>query len=97
MWMDVGPYGSSGHAHCSKNAVNIRASGAMLLVDSGRFQYNGQGLSEQLNRQYERTTTAHNTLTFDGKQQAAAPAVANGPVANGTATSTSFLPSLDHS
>ena len=25
MWMDVGPYGSSGHAHASKNAINLRA------------------------------------------------------------------------
>lgn len=38
IWMDVGPYGSSGHAHASKNAINIRAFQTMLLVDSGRFQ-----------------------------------------------------------
>ena len=82
MWMDVGPYGSSGHAHASKNAINLRAWGTMLLVDSGRFQYNGQGLSEQLNRQYERTTTAHNTLTFDSKQQQYQPALAKAPVEN---------------
>ena len=67
MWIDVGSeYGSSGHAHCSKNAINLRAYGSMLLVDSGRFQYNGAGFSEQLNRQYERTTrlqpTARNPL-----------------------------------
>ena len=54
----------------------------MLLVDSGRFQYNGQGLSEQLNREYERTTTAHNSLTFDNKQQQTAPAVATTPAPN---------------
>jgi hypothetical protein len=53
IWMDVGTtYGSSGHAHASKNAVNLRAWNTLLLVDSGRFQYNGHGLSEQLNRQY---------------------------------------------
>ena len=82
MWKDVGPYGSSGHAHCSKLAINLRAYGSMLLVDSGRFQYNGEGLSETLNREYERTTSAHNTLIFDGKQQAASPAVAASPIAN---------------
>jgi hypothetical protein len=83
LWMDVGnAYGSSGHAHASKNAINLRAYGDMLLVDSGRFQYNGAGLSEQLNREYERTTTAHNTLTFDSCQQAYQPAVAKAPVAN---------------
>ena len=83
VWMDVGnAYGSSGHAHASKNAINLRAWGDMLLVDSGRFQYNGAGLSEQLNREYERTTTAHNTLTFDSCQQAYQPAVATAPVGN---------------
>eukprot|EP00947_MAST-08B_sp_MAST-8B-sp1_P002226 g2226.t1 len=83
LWVDTGTaYGSSGHAHASKNAVNLRAGGAMLLVDSGRFQYNGRGLSEQLNREYERTTTAHNTLTFDGCQQAYAPARATEPARN---------------
>jgi hypothetical protein len=80
--MDVGPYGSSSHAHASKNAINLRAWGTMLLVDSGRFQYNGAGLSEQLNREYERTTTAHNTLTFDGCQQQYQPALAKTPVSN---------------
>jgi hypothetical protein len=83
MWMDVGnAYGSSGHAHASKNAINLRYNNTMLLVDSGRFQYNGAGLSEQLNRNYERTTTAHNTLTFDGCQQAYEPAKAGKAVAN---------------
>eukprot|EP01050_Picozoa_sp_SAG11_P007224 SAG11_NODE_594_length_8302_cov_1.386810_4_plen_101_part_00 len=42
--------GSSGHAHASKNALNLRFNNTMLLVDSGRFQYNGAGLSELLNR-----------------------------------------------
>ena len=64
----------------------------MLLVDSGRFQYNGAGLSETLNREYERTTTAHNSLTFDGCEQAYAPAIASAPVAN---TSWSFSAARD--
>ena len=82
-WFDVGPeYGSSGHAHRSKLAVNLRAWGSMLLVDSGRFQYNGQGLSEQLNREYERTTSAHNTLTFDGRQQSSNLARVTSPTPN---------------
>ena len=85
MWFDTGnTYGSSGHAHCSKNAINLRVNGTMLLVDSGRFQYNGQGLSEKLNREYERTTTAHNSLTFDGKEQASEPHVATTPAPNST-------------
>ena len=34
------------------------------------------------NRNYERTTTAHNTLTFDGCQQAYEPATAKAAVAD---------------
>ena len=70
--------------HASKNAINLRAWNTMLLVDSGRFQYNGVGLSRELNREYERTTTAHNTLTFDGCQQQYQPALAKAPASNST-------------
>ena len=38
-WFDVGPYGSSGHAHRDKLTLNVHARGAMLLIDSGRFAY----------------------------------------------------------
>jgi hypothetical protein len=54
-------YGSSGHAHMSKLMLNVRAHKTMLLVDSGRFSYNGEGISVTLNREYERETHAHNT------------------------------------
>jgi len=36
-WFDVGPFGSSGHAHRDKLHISMRAFGAHLLVDSGRF------------------------------------------------------------
>lgn len=38
-WFDVGPFGSSGHAHRDKLHLSMRAFGAHLLVDSGRFTY----------------------------------------------------------
>ena len=46
-FFDVGPYGSSGHAHRDKLHLNIRAFGNQLLTDSGRFAYNGKGASEE--------------------------------------------------
>ena len=47
-FFDVGPYGSSGHAHRDKLTFNLRAFGSMLLVDSGRFAYNGNSFSHSL-------------------------------------------------
>lgn len=75
-WFDFGKaYGSSGHAHRAKLSLTLRRNGTMLLVDSGRFAYQGTGLPVTLNREYERTTHAHNTLTLDGKEQLASPAL----------------------
>ena len=79
-WFDVGPYGSSGHAHRDKLGLNLHAKGAMLLVDSGRFAYAGTDLSATLHRLYGPNTTAHNTLTFDGADQLPLPALADAPV-----------------
>mmetsp|Transcript_1362 Transcript_1362/g.4443 ORF Transcript_1362/g.4443 Transcript_1362/m.4443 type:complete len:757 (-) Transcript_1362:115-2385(-) len=80
-WFDFGKaYGSSGHAHRAKLSLTLRRYGTMLLVDSGRFSYNGVGLSVTLNREYERMTHAHNTLTIDGKEQQAAPQLTTVPV-----------------
>eukprot|EP00048_Salpingoeca_helianthica_P017965 m.239961 g.239961 ORF g.239961 m.239961 type:complete len:694 (+) comp22943_c0_seq1:21-2102(+) len=83
---DVGPYGSSGHAHRDKLHLNIRAYSSMLLVDSGRFTYQGDG--SIYHSQYATFTRAHNTFTIDGCDQSAAPAVAVKPVSNSTWTIT---------
>lgn len=81
-FFDIGPYGSSGHAHRDKLHINVRANGSQLLVDSGRFAYNGANAT--WHAQYAPTTRAHNTLTLDGLNQQASPAVASAPVANST-------------
>lgn len=81
-YFDVGPYGSSGHAHRDKLHLNIRAYNSLLLVDSGRFAYNGDGAI--YHRDYAPTTRAHNTLTLDNCDQQADPALAPAPVANNT-------------
>jgi len=79
-FFDVGPYGSSGHAHRDKLHLNLHAKGAMLLVDSGRFAYQGDDLSNVLHTQYGPYAFAHNTLTIDGADQLPQPAVASAPI-----------------
>lgn len=88
----MGPYGSSGHAHRDKLTLNLHARGAMLLVDSGRFAYQGTDLSAQLHIQYGRNTSAHNTLTLDGCDQLPVPPLAAAPIPN---ASVAFSPDAD--
>jgi hypothetical protein len=92
-WFDVGPFGSSVHAHRDKLQVLLHARGAMLLADSGRFAYSGNDLSATLHTAYGRNTSAHNTLCVHTGPRAAggswcdqqdAPAVASAPVGNDT-------------
>ena len=85
-WFDAGPYGSSIHGHRDKLALNVHARGAMLLVDSGRFAYDGTDLPAILHVAYARNASAHNTLTVDGCDQAAEPAVASAPLPAGAVT-----------
>lgn len=84
VWFDVGPYGSSGHAHRDKLQLTLHSRGSMILVDSGRFAYQGTDLSAILHRAYADNTTAHNTLTIDGCDQLALPPLATAPVDNST-------------
>ena len=63
--IDCGEVGalSGGHGHADTLAVNLALQGKTLLVDSGTYTYHES--SEQ--RDYYRSTAAHNTLTIDGK------------------------------
>jgi hypothetical protein len=79
-FFDVGPFGSSGHAHRDKLHLNVHARGAMLLVDSGRFAYAGTDLSATLHRAYGPYAFAHNTLTLDGADQLPKPPTADAPI-----------------
>lgn len=80
LFFDVGPYGSSGHAHRDKLHANLHARGSMLLVDSGRFAYAGTDLSNTLHTEYGPFAFAHNTLTLDGADQLPLPPVATAPI-----------------
>lgn len=70
-WLDLGPYGSSGHGHRDKLHLSIRAYGVHLLVDSGRFAYEGP-VADQF-RDYAVGTAAHNTIMLDGREQSSSP------------------------
>lgn len=67
--VDCGPLGYNriaGHAHADALSVLVSAAGEELLVDAGTYCYNA---APEL-RRYFRGTSAHNTLTVDGLDQA---------------------------
>ena len=66
--MDAGPQGAhtAGHGHADALSLTAIADGRDLLIDPGTFEYVGAG-SE---RDRFRSTSAHNTLTVDGQDQA---------------------------
>lgn len=65
--VDAGEIGalSGGHGHADALAIEAAIGGKTLLVDPGTFTYHES--KEQ--RDYFRTTAAHNTLVIDGKSQ----------------------------
>ncbi|HEY0657626.1 MAG TPA: alginate lyase family protein, partial [Pyrinomonadaceae bacterium] len=63
MLIDCGEVGalSGGHGHADTLSINLAMQGKTLLADSGTYTYHES--SEQ--RDYFRSTAAHNTLTID--------------------------------
>jgi len=58
--------GTGGHAHADLLSIQLVQSGRPLLIDCGTFQYTRQnGERDRL-----RSTSAHNTMTVDGQDQA---------------------------
>ncbi|MFF3276695.1 alginate lyase family protein [Streptomyces chrestomyceticus] len=71
---DGGPHGFlsiAAHAHTDALSVEVRHDGVDVLADPGTFCYHGQPEW----RQYFRSTLAHNTLQWDGRDQS----VSGGP------------------
>jgi uncharacterized heparinase superfamily protein len=65
MFLDVGPVGPDylpGHAHADTLSCELSVAGRRLLVNSGTSEY-GTGPE----RQRQRGTAAHNTVTIDGE------------------------------
>jgi len=55
---------NSAHAHCDLLSYELRLDGEPFIVDSGVHGYGGDPY-----RQYCRSTRAHNTVMFDGREQ----------------------------
>jgi uncharacterized heparinase superfamily protein len=59
---EIGPYYQPGHAHADTLSFELSLLGYRVFVNTGTSQY---GLGDERNRQ--RSTLAHNTLTIDNK------------------------------
>ena len=75
MMIDAGPQGTgrSGHGHADALSIRLSINGVRLLVDSGTYTY----VSSTQERNRFRGTSAHNTVTIDGLDQA----IPDGPFA----------------
>jgi uncharacterized heparinase superfamily protein len=65
---DCGPLGPDyqpGHGHCDVLSYELSLHGQRVVVDTGVSTY-----EPGLERHYERSTAAHNTLCIDGEEQA---------------------------
>lgn len=60
----------------------MRVGSQHLLVDSGRFAYEGP-LADKFRQSYALHTRGHNALIVDGQQQVSLPAVASAPLQEG--------------
>ena len=66
--LDGGPHGFlsiAAHAHADALAAEVRYGGVDILADPGTYCYHG----EPEWRKYFQSTTAHNTLAVDGREQ----------------------------
>jgi hypothetical protein len=66
--IDAGPLGegAAGHGHADALSITVSLGGRDLLIDSGTYEYVGEGGE----RDRYRGTAAHNTLTVEGRDQA---------------------------
>jgi hypothetical protein len=77
-FFDVGPWGT-GHQHSDKLHLSVHACGRDLLVDSGRFAYDGK-IARRFRSAYARHSRGHNVLLIDGHGQAPGPREARRPI-----------------
>jgi hypothetical protein len=81
-FFDFGPAGAGGHHHADHGHLSIHLGGHDLLVDSGRFAYQGK-LAEAFLYPYARHTRGHNTILIDGRGQRVAPEEFRKPAEDG--------------
>ena len=76
-FFDIGPWGS-GHQHNDKLHISLSAYGRDLLVDAGRFAYEGE-VADKF-RAYATGSQGHNLIMIDGKGQSPGPKLADKPL-----------------
>jgi hypothetical protein len=76
-FFDIGPWGA-GHQHNDKLHLSVVAYGRDLLVDCGRFAYQGEVARKF--RKYATGSASHNVILVDGQGQADGPKLADGPL-----------------
>ncbi|MFW5803356.1 MAG: alginate lyase family protein [Verrucomicrobiota bacterium] len=67
-FFDIGPYGHGGHGHPDKLHLSVMAHGRHLLVDTGRFAYQG-AIAQKFRGVYANHSRGHNVILIDGKSQ----------------------------
>jgi hypothetical protein len=80
-FFDVGPSGL-GHRHYDFGHISINAYGHQLLIDSGRFAYQGK-IALRFRRSYAQHTRGHNTILVDGQGQGDKPRIVEKPLEPG--------------
>ncbi len=80
-FFDIGPYGHGGHGHPDKLHLSVMAYGRHLLVDTGRFAYQGR-LAEKFRKPYAMHSRGHNVILIDGKSQGKGEAAVSAPLEN---------------
>lgn len=76
-FFDVGPWGKA-HQHNDKLHLSVVAGGRQLLVDSGRFNYDGP-IAQRFRKPMGAHSRGHNVLLVEGLTQVNAPRRAVGP------------------
>lgn len=77
-FFDIGPWGTA-HQHNDKLHLSIHAFGRDILVDAGRFAYQGE-VADRFRRDYGRHSRSHNVVMVDGKEQHPGAKKADGPL-----------------
>jgi hypothetical protein len=78
-FFDVGPWGI-GHQHNDKLHLSVVVGGREILVDSGRYTYNGYHDTSNIWRNYVTGSESHNVILIDGLGQSASEKEASKPL-----------------
>jgi hypothetical protein len=89
-FFDIGPWGT-GHKHADKLHLSVTAYGRDLLVDAGRYTYDGyNGGPEYPWRDYFISSSSHNVVLIDGAGQRPKTSAAKKPLENAFMTTPDY-------